>query len=218
MNKLIKNLSISLLFFIISAFVLSVNNKSSAQVTINFPEYEVDIEIQKDTSLIIREEITNEVTGNFHGLRRDIPLSNNQCEGNLELTCGGFESIIPLGIYNQFGDKPEDGTTRFYFYIDDYGQEFARLEWELYPEGKEVNYEEYKWIVEYEILGSIVAGGEDNTPLFYWNTLPADSFGTFDNTKITIEFPKSVDLDYEKFDFLSPVGFEYRINRSRQYN
>ncbi len=206
----------SLIILSLFLVVLFKTETSKAVPSFEYPEYNVTIDIQEDSSYIVTEEIVNIIDGDgFHGLRRDIPLENKECIFNLNRVCGGFESIVPLGLWDDSKKSPDNGTTRYYF-VDDGIVNSARFEWEIdsSEEGRSMNNEKITWYVQYQIYGGLQF--LDNMTIFYWNTLPNDRAGYIDKAKIVIKFPDNIDLNQNKLTIFSP--YEYQLDTDFKSN
>lgn len=184
-------------FLLVLIFSTFSSSEVEAQVSIDYPKYEVEVDINSDSSFQVRETITSRITGTFHGLRRDIPLENFDCDLDRIGVCGGFESIVPLGLYDENGNIPDRGTIRFYFVEDALGNEFARFEWELHPDGKDVENEIQEWTIEYKIYGGM--GRIEGNPAFYWDLIPNQGWTSIEEVEITINAPPGARLSESDF-------------------
>jgi len=186
-----KKLIIPFIFFL--SFIFT--QKTLAEVRFDNPEFNVEITIDKDSSYIVREEIVYKAYGEFHGLRRDITLENpglrEFCLRNPGSTCGGFDRLIPIAVYDIDGTQLNQNQYRFYeIENNDTNIRYARFEREYYPNGRRVNGETFGWIVEYKILGGIQ--WIRNHPYFYWNVLAENRSGNTKESNIKILFPEDV--------------------------
>lgn len=205
-------------------FVFSLVFSVHAQPAIDFPEYQVEINIQEDSTVIVNETITHRFNGTSNGLRRDVTIQDPNlaayCEENPDATCGGFDRIFSLGAYDANGNllTEEDGFQTYNF-VDEFGKEFFRFEWEVWPGGEFQNNTEVTWTVSYRLWGSIQwrdAGGIysdafDSTSqvgYLYWNALADTRAGNVENSSIIITFPDSVDIKEDRFT----VFTNYRLN------
>lgn len=211
--KIIKILAI---FLSICTFSFTYLSNVKAQPTFTFDEYNVEITVNEDTTFTVKETIKNIVDGEFHGLRRDIPLDNPNCTADSTFTCGGFDLIVPIGIYDEDGNVPEDGIS-YYIVEDEFSPRSFRFEWEIYADGKDVDNEEYTWTVEYLIIGGIQWIGEteeDSYPYFYWNTLAEDRAGETKDSEIVINFPEDINLDETYlYEYTSLFDYETDVDR-----
>lgn len=161
-------------------------------VTIQYPSYEVEININKDSSFEVTETIASKFYGEGHGVRRDVTLADpTQCTNSEFLTCGGFDRLIFLGIYDE-NDKKID-KAKMYEYEDDYGKKYDRFEWEIWPDGKDLSGDVVIWKVKYKVLGGIRWIG--GNPYFYWNAFPEERSSALENAKLTINFPQNINLN-----------------------
>lgn len=186
MKKLIFSSAFLLLSF------LFFNYQTVHAVSFENPRFDVDININKDSTFTVKETIVYKAYGNFHGLRRDIPLNNDQCLGSTTQLCGGFDLLVPLAVYELDGTQLRSDQYKFYE-VGEQSSNYARFEREYYEDGKEVNGEEFSWIIEYKVYGGIEWLG--NNPTFYWNTIPEDRNGFTTASNITIHFPVNVNKD-----------------------
>lgn len=201
---------------ILSAFT---SETISAQPFFDVSEYNVEITINEDATMQIREEIKQEVNGTFNGLRRDIPLNNidPRCDDDSPFSCGGFDLLLPIGIYDESGNEPDTGTTRYYIVTDEVtGERFFRFEWEIYEGGSDVDDERWDWSVEYLIYGGNAwfTEGSEYVPYFYWNLLPTDKPSLVDESNIEVFFPDSVLIQDGRVSFFTNYDYTYKRNRS----
>lgn len=196
-----KHLLVSLVFSVV--FLTIFSYKTEALVIDNV-EYDVQIEVLKDSSMIVRERIVNEVDGEFTGLRRDIPLFLNQaCEINPQATCGGFDKLIPLAVYDLEGRRLDSSQYSTYiFENEDSGDRYFRFEKQIFQRAQQVSNEKFGWIVEYRLFGAIgVIRGEQ---YYYWNSFPerrtTNSSSPTKEASLSIRFPEGVLIDMERLE------------------
>lgn len=187
-------------------FLVVPNQLVSAAPTYNYPNYDVDITINQDSTFVVREDIEFQFFGEVHGMRRDIKTFNSSCFSQSVLTCGGFDRIEVTGVYDENDKKLSRDSYELYETEDeDSGNKYLRVERTLYPNGQNFNGERIKWSVEYKVYGGIQWIG--GVPIFYWNTLPEDLGGTVRSSTVKVRFPDSVNYKSESFqiynDFLS---------------
>lgn len=162
-------------------------------LTINYPYYNVEVDINEDSTLNVTERVSYVVNGEFHGIRRDIPLDNPNRENciNTNQTCGGFDRLQVTTVSDLDGDELSAGQYSVYQFSEN-GIRYLRIEREIYADGKNVSDYRIGWIINYKVYGSIQKVG--GAPFFYWNMLPSSKGGSVDSTKITLNFPSSVNL------------------------
>ncbi len=189
-------------FLILGALTLSTRVNA---LTYTYPEYNVDITVNKDSSFDVKETSTYKFYGEAHGLRRDVTLSNpsitQKCLDNQTLTCGGFDTIIPIAVYDGNGKKLGTNEYKTYEIENEDGKRYFRFEWELWSDGKELHGDEVSWSIEYKIIGGIQWIKEN--PYFYWNALPEERNGAVDQSKVTIKFPSNIVIDKSSFQLYS---------------
>lgn len=197
----IKYLVLSLLF---GVFFLIISPSKTHALVIENLEYDVEIEVFKDSSMIVRERILNEVNGEFTGLRRDIPLSLNQaCKINPQATCGGFDKIVPLGVFDLEGRRLTSAEYKTYVFEDENsGDRYFRFERQIFQRAQSVTDEKYGWIVEYKLFGAI--GDIRGEQYYYWNSFPerrtTNSSSPTKNASLSIKFPQGVSIERERLE------------------
>ena len=198
-----KNL-LRITIILVGSLLFSTFNKVNANVRFDNPVFDVEVKIEKDSTFTVKEKIIYKAYGDFHGLRRDIPLEDPDlkkfCQNSPGKTCGGFDKLIPLAVYDSNGSVFNTNQYKTYELVNESdGKRYFRFEKEFYSNGREVNGEEFGWTIEYKILGGIQWIQE--SPYFYWNLLPFDRSGPTKNSKLTIEFPDSTELNSNSFTF-----------------
>jgi uncharacterized membrane protein YgcG len=199
---------------IIGILVTLTSNKLQAAVSLENTKFNVDVQINQDSTFTVKENIAYKAYGDFHGLRRDIRLNQypeitQRCLNNPGVTCGGFDRLIPIAAYDQDGNKL-GGQFKLYNYEEEDSEvEYARFEWEIYPNGKNVNGEEYEWTIEYLVLGGIE--WFNSRPIFYWNLLPESRGTSTKEVNISIKLPSDVSASARSFEvydsFLEDADF-----------
>ncbi|BCX14299.1 MAG: hypothetical protein KatS3mg085_831 [Candidatus Dojkabacteria bacterium] len=216
-----------LVIFLLVLFAgLFFTSAAEAAPRIDYPNYDVFIEIKNDSAVIVEETITQRFNGVSNGARRDLTLNNPQkkqfCEQN-NLVCGGFSQVILLGVYDKDGNELgiKDGF-RKYEVTDSNGTEYLRFEWKIWDE-------EYQkdtvvtWKIRYLLLGSLnwlKEGGitsnktETLVPYFYWNAIPEERAGNIQNASVQIKFPDSVKFSQNRFKVFSDYSFEQSFDKN----
>lgn len=210
---------ILLLLISFGLFTFFTSGKTEAQVTFQNPVFNVEINIEKDSTFTVKEKILYRAFGEFHGLRRDITLENpglrEFCLRNPNTTCGGFDRLIPIAVYDYNGEKLNVSQYKTYEYTDeDTNNRYFRFEREYYPNGRNVNGEEFGWIVEYKILGGIE--WLNDIPYFYWNTLPENRSGQTIESQIIINFPEDMVVNPQNlilYDSYLNQNVDFNLNR-----
>lgn len=205
MRKTLLNLFF-LLPFIVGSFLFSENLKA---LTFEYPEYNVDISINKDSSFKVTEKAVYIVNGEFHGLRRDLTLSDprrdTRCTTTSNLYCGGFDRVVVNSVKDLKGNDITDIVRLYKVSDEDTSIESLRFEWEIFPNGQEINGEMFGWILEYTIYGGII--NAENIPYFYWNALPENRNGIVKDSKIRITLPNGAVYRRDNLQVFSSLDF-----------
>ncbi len=180
-----------------------------------YPSYDVDIQINEDSTVDVTETLTYKFDGEFRGVFRQITLDdqqrNRQCASS-GLVCGGFERIALLGVYDENGKKLDPDEYQLGVVTDeDAGTSYYEIKWEVWPGGKVHNGTEFTWQVKYRLYGSLGWFGTETNqkPVFYWNALPSNRGSTIDSSKITIGFPKYYKPSLDSFTFYTNGYSDY---------
>lgn len=211
--------SVLLATFIVTGLIYLTAAQHISAASFTYPSYDVDIDVHTDSTVDVTETLTYKFSGEFHGVFRKITLEDPAVKSACRsqgLTCGGFERIAILGVYegrdtllspNQYDvyeEKDEDTKAR-YFVV-------KLTEW---PAGKYFTSTDpaFTWSVKYRLYGSIgwvqnYAG--QTRPYLYWNALPETRGGGVDKSTITVNFPSNVVVDKNKFDLYA----SYRTTQS----
>jgi uncharacterized membrane protein len=83
--------------------VISVGNVSAADRSYTIPFINMDLYLQDDGSLHVKETIHYSFSGTFHGVYRDIPISGSQDIQNIKLSTPGVYSDFT--VTNQSGNR-----------------------------------------------------------------------------------------------------------------
>jgi hypothetical protein len=165
-----------------------------------YPHYDVDITVNQDSTVDVTETLTYNFVGTYHGVTRDITLSDAAKERRCVttgLTCGGFERIALIGLYGPDGravtkDQYELSETT----NEDTDQRYYSIKWTVWPQGKTFGGgEDFTWTIKYRLYGSLGWIGQSTetaNPYLYWNMLPENRGGSVDSSRMTINFPDSV--------------------------
>lgn len=198
-----KKIFLVLVFFLIIYTIALSNNDFLPKVNaliISYPSYEVNVYINKDTTFLVEEVITSKINGFVKGVIRDIPILDYQkriyCINNPQLTCGGFELLLPIGIFDEYDNKTENSLVYIYqegsegqrFY-----RKFLRFQQTLWEEGRYVENYVHKWKIKYKVIGGI----QNN--IFYWNMAPKEK-SNLESFSYKIEFPSDIKIDLSNFN------------------
>lgn len=195
--------------FITSILIFSLffHNKINAQsdsLILNNEVFNSTIEVNNDSTILIKERIIYSVFGNFHGLKRDIPIFDSSkerfCKNNPNLVCSNSQQIVIKKISvitNGIAVEDKDYWSEI---VSNEEGTFLQIKKELYPSGKSTNGESYGWEIEYKVYGGI--NWRKNTPVFYWNMLPFDRASQTGKSIITLILPDNVTFDRSKFEIL----------------
>lgn len=211
MRKILIPLALLVIIFItpslfkVSALTQTVENQ------------DVTIDINKDSTFEVTETANYIFNGEFHGLRRDITLTDSsslqQCQQNSNLTCGGFDRVEVLSVQRSDGVAIPNNQLNFYN-VDENGSTYFRIEWEIYSDGKNVSNYNIGWIIKYKVYGGIqeVAGH----PYFYWDLLPEDRGSVTNSSEIRINFPDNLEVEQSKVEIFTSLNYKdtYPTNNS----
>lgn len=194
-NLFMKRIVVILTFFLLFSASGSIVN---AQPIFDYEYYKVNIDINKDSTYTVEESFNLLVSGEFHGLRRDIP-TDNFCTVATQ-TCGGFDQIEILEVKDADGVVLSESQYSLYTYEDeDSGKNYLRIEREIYPSGRTLLNETEGWSITYKVYGGIGRLNDGN--YFYWNVLPESRGGFTKEANITINFPSRIrENDLTLFD------------------
>ena len=147
-----KNL-LRITIILVGSLLFSTFNKVNANVRFDNPVFDVEVKIEKDSTFTVKEKIIYKAYGDFHGLRRDIPLEDPDlkkfCQNSPGKTCGGFDKLIPLAVYDSNGSVFNTNQYKTYELVNESdGKRYFRFEKEFYSNGREVNGEEFGWTIE----------------------------------------------------------------------
>ena len=188
--NLVKTLTstLGLLTLMLFVGVVSVEAKS---FTYDF--YDVDIVVNRDSTLDITEKLGYVFDGSFEAVTRGIQINNpdvrRACSLSGGLTCGGFEFItvtevldeegraLPKSAYTVGVQEYEDETS--YFVVD---WVFGRKNFN----GREV----FPVTIKYKVYGGVQFVGDN--PYLYWNVLPREKGGRVENSTVTISLPEEI--------------------------
>lgn len=208
---------LSILFFVVFVVLGLLFTKNTANAGyFSIEQYDVDIDINKDSSFKVRETIQYRFSGEFHRVNRGITLRDFEaeefCQNSSTSQCGGFDHITLLGVY----DSQERLVPNEELSIEEvdkgYGEELEII-WEFASDGEYFNSDEFTWIIEYEVNGGI--GFFDDYDLFYWDVFPPYRSVEIEKGSMTISFPGDIEFTDEKFQVLRDY---YEFEYTRSYN
>src|SRR5690606_36975063 len=114
MNIKIKNIFLLAITLILLSFIATQKVEA---VTFSYPNYDVEITINSDSSFTVKEKVDYILNGKAHGLRRDLPLSDEartaRCLRNPSLTCGGFDRATLIKATDNEGNALEGKGFQF---------------------------------------------------------------------------------------------------------
>lgn len=159
----------------------------------SYENYDVLIEVQADSSMIVTESVTTLWDGTFRYITRDIPLVDSQksaaCKNSDTIQCGGFSYINWIEIRDENGQIVNDSQYTFNR-IEQSGDLKLNLKWTFSEDGRDFNNEQFKYSLKYQVYGAF--GYFNDYDLFYWNMLPSDRPAVIKQSDIKVIFPKDI--------------------------
>ena len=206
-----KKILFCLVIAFIAFFVVSFNNKVYAQSQIvGLESINVDIKMNKDSTMDVSEEITYNLTGVIHEVYRDITLVDKQtlqyCQQYEYTQCGGFEFFTVTGVLDNNGNPLSENQYRVEP-ITTGSKDQIEVAWRFAPKGRDFSGENFKWTVKYKVYGSL--GYFADYDLFYWNALPEERTSSIKKSVINISFPSDISFS---IDNLEVLGGTYTFN------
>ncbi|MBN2100572.1 DUF2207 domain-containing protein [Candidatus Dojkabacteria bacterium] len=169
-----------------------------AQDSLYIDGYDVEVEINEDSSFDVTEKITYRATGEYHRVWRSITLTDDEnyekCKADPSLQCGGFSTIEILEVLDEHGRQLSEDEYEISTVYEN-SEERMKILWEYAPNGRKFNDETLSWTIKYRVFGGI--GYFDTYDLFYWNIFYWDRDYRIENPEARIIFPKDVDIDDE---------------------
>lgn len=211
-NRLYK-LGLIIAFMLVFLFLGSAFNAVSAQVKdYVYESIDVDMEISKDSTVLITEKITQRYTGEFHATYRDITLVDKEelsrCRTNPNLQCGGFEYLQIIGLYDEDGNEIDPDL----YTLENVSQSLEdrlRIQWIFSQEGRVFNNELFTFTIKYKVFGSL--GYFNDYDLVYWNAVFADRDKLVKQATVRLHFPG--DAEFKDSNLKVPgLGYEYEYN------
>ncbi len=184
-----------------------------------YPSYEVGIHISADSTVDVEETLTYSFIGEYSGVIRQITLDNQRTRQYCQTsgaTCGGFERIVILGIYDGKGNLiPRDSYELFEEQNEDSGNRYLTVKWTVWPGGKIHNGEEFTWTIKYRLFGSlgwIGQSAESAVPYLYWNVFPEDKGANVDRAVTHIYLPPEVSPQKQNLEvYHGSPGLNYSV-------
>ncbi len=212
MKKLLL-ISVFLLSTLALHSTLSIKVKA---VSFQYPEYNVDIKVNKDSSFTVKEKAVYLVYGDFHGLRRDLTLSDPNrdelCTTRSNIYCGGFDRVVVNSVKDLKGNDITNKVDLFNNTDEDSGVKSLRFEWEIFPDGEYQSGDQFGWILDYTIYGGII--NANNIPYFYWNMLPENRNGMVDSSNISITLPGQTQVRESDIQVFSSLKYSLNVNQN----
>ncbi|MBD3280039.1 DUF2207 domain-containing protein [Candidatus Dojkabacteria bacterium] len=186
---------------------------SSAEIKdYSLEDFEVEIDVNRDSTMDITEKVTYEFQGKFTAVERGITLVDYEdvklCQESPDLQCGGFNTLQITG--SRFDGKEIGVDELDLFVSESYSDKTQHVEYLFGP--KEFSRDEVEWELSYTVFGGLGFFEQEDYVLFYWNTLPEQRTKQFKNAQVIINFPEALQVEKEDFDV---VGFardyEYEI-------
>ncbi|MBN1331443.1 DUF2207 domain-containing protein [Candidatus Dojkabacteria bacterium] len=195
-------------------FGWSALDKSSAQAKdYSFENFEVEIDVNQDSTMDITEKVTYRFTGEFSVLERGITLEDYEnvrlCQSDPSLQCGGFDTLQITGSKYNGVEVPVSDLDLFI--TTGYSERTQNIEYAFGP--KTFNGDEVTWEISYTVFGGLGFFEDEDYVLFYWNTLPEQRTKDFKKAEVTINFPDDIAIVEDDFDVVGFVGnYNYEIN------
>lgn len=196
-----------------------INSVQAQGRSYEYDSVNIDIDVNADSTMVVKEELTYRFNGTYHAVFRDITLVDEdnlrRCQSDATLQCGGFEFIEIQEVLDNQGNPLIPAAQEDLKYNDD-GNVVAgpdkfvvtneyvdldkrfRVQWIFSEEGKNFDNELLKFTIKYKVYGAI--GYYDDYDLFYWNAIFSDREANINKANINITFPEPVDS--------SPVNFQ----------
>lgn len=221
---------VTILGLAFSLFPLDVHAQARSY---EYDSVNIDIDVNADSTMVVREELTYRFTGLYHALFRDITLVDEdnlrKCQSNASLQCGGFEFIEIKEVIDDQGNiltPASQDDLRYdseghvianpdkYIVTDEYVDldKRFRIQWVFSEEGRTFENEIVKFTITYKVYGAI--GYYDDYDLFYWNAIFSDREASIKNAHINITFPEGIDSSPINFQ-VPGQGNQYVLSKSR---
>lgn len=201
------------LFFVcaLAVFFFAFPSRVSAVGSVSISKYDVQIEVNQDSTFDVTETITYLANGTFREIYRDITLNDpedtRRCQNNPSLQCGGFSYIVLLEVRDG-NDRLVDESDYYTTEVEmDDGSTAYEVAWTHSPNGRTFTNDEFTWSFKYRVYGGL--GYFSSYDLFYWNAIYENRDYSADDISVTIGFPD--DIEFET-DNLQVLGGTYYYN------
>ncbi len=195
-----------------AAFIIipssAVNAQTSGRVY-SIDKLSVDIEVNKDSSMLISESLDYTFNGSFNGMFREIRLDSPQnkslCLNNASLQCGGFDFIE---IQQVKVDEQVVANDRFDIErVTTNGEPRLRVQYRFDNVNKQPVFlinEKHNFTLTYKVYGAL--GLFTDYDLFYWNAVFADRDVNIAGAEVKVTYPGEVILDPENTTIFSDLS------------
>ena len=136
-----------------------------------FKDWQVEIDIHKDSSISVKETHTYDFTGSFSWVKRDIAKQG-------EMTIGDIK------VYD--GDTGEALSSKDYSVTEGYYSDTVQINFDLQNTEK-------KYIIEYDVYNAI--GYFETWDELYWNAVSDDRDVKIDQVDVWVNLPEEVNKD-----------------------
>lgn len=147
-----------------------------------FAEWDVDIQINQDSTFVVKEKQTFDFTGNFHWVKRDIAKKK-------------LKKITDVKVFDEKGKEllpPKIEIT------EDSSQVSVKVNFDL-------TNTQATWTFQYTVQGGI--GYYEDYDELYWNAVSSERDERIKNAKVTIHLPESVEKsDLKQRLLIGPYG------------
>lgn len=174
-----------------------------------YDSIDVQLDVNKDSSVVVTEKITQRFDGVFRGVFREITLSDSvalgKCRVNPSLQCGGFSFMELLGVYDNNNQliSPNKYTTET---ITKSGEQRLKITWVFSDSGKDFDNELFSYTIKYKVYGSL--GYFTDYDMLYWDAIFPDREVIVENASVRITFPE--DISYNQDNLRIPDrGYNY---------
>lgn len=186
MHKLIKRCSLALIFFIAFSLLFAAP-VLAADKSFVYKEWNVDVVVNKDSTLKVTETYDEEITGEWNGRYRDLMYGDN--------VLGFYDiSVEENGVPYKYGAvvKGSTGNIVGTFFYSDYKYNGGYLEvlWAIHAVD-----EERTFVLKYKVDGGFYY--YDTADKLEWKAVSEVREQTIDSVKVTVHLPKDVELKKE---------------------
>ena len=154
-NKVFLQIIVLVPIFFAIGFVFKSNSKA---LSWDQPYYDVNIDINQDSTFSVNEKAKFSFTGDLNGMRRDITLfdadKSQFCTTSGSFLCGGFE-FLTFQDLEVDGKVQQEKDYKLYEVTEDSGSRYFRIEKRLHDPEKYVVKETHDWDFNYKVYGGI---------------------------------------------------------------